>query len=322
MNHLTFEELQSKLQRLHAEGDFRNARDLATEHIDDFPEQRHLIAYWQSTMSARIGDYGEAIEVLSEILETGFWYGETLLRQSPSFKTLQGEPEFEELVATNRALREGDIQIGLNVLTVRPEGRCQADEPACKLLIGLHANMSTSRDALEFFQVAASQDWMVAAPQSSQAAWKDAYLWNDLETSALEIEQIFNNLLQQYHIDQDQVILAGHSMGGEIATWLSLSGRIPNLGFIACGPGGPFMEDLDKWQPFVEIASQSGLRGYMIVGKDDNTIPQGNVARLVDLLNLNGIYCELEVVPNAGHAFTPEYHPALLRAIRYINPDG
>lgn len=317
----TFEKLQNRLQELYAEGDFEGARDLAAEHADDFPVHRHLISYWLSTMSAKIGAYDDAISILRDALETGTWYGETLLRQSPSYQPIQGNPKFEELVAKNQELRERDMQLGLNILTVRPEGKCKFGDPPCKLLLGLHANMSTARDTIEFFQVAASFDWLVAAPQSSQAAWKDAYIWNELEISALEIEQNYVKLLQQYNIDQDQIVLAGLSMGGEIAMWLSLSGKIPNLGFIAYGPGGPFMEDLDKWQPFIEIASQSGLRGYIIIGEDDHTIPYENIPKLVDMLNANEIFCELDIIPNAKHAFTLEYQTVLIRALKYINPE-
>ena len=38
-------------------------------------------------------------------------------------------------------------------------------------------------------------------------------------------------------------------MGGEIAIWLALRGSIEARGFLAIGPGGPYMDNLAEWEP-------------------------------------------------------------------------
>ena len=77
----SFEDFQQKIQASYAAGEFSNALELATIAQEDFPEHSHLIDYWRVAMSARTGDLQEAINILNGTLESGFWYGETLLRR-------------------------------------------------------------------------------------------------------------------------------------------------------------------------------------------------------------------------------------------------
>jgi len=109
-------------------------------------------------------------------------------------------------------------------------------------------------------------------------------------------------------------------MGAEIAAWMVLNAAIPASGFIAFGPGGPNIDALENWEPIIEEASGSGLRGYIILGEIDETVPNANIVSFAEMLNRADIPCELEIVQDAGHEFVPAYEDSLLRAIRYISP--
>ena len=101
-----FDKIQSQLQELYAQKEYQQAYDLATQHCDQFPEQSHLLNYWRSTMAAQTGNRDLAIEILKEVIDSGFWYGEALLRHNPAYKALQADPLFEQLVLQNRNLQE------------------------------------------------------------------------------------------------------------------------------------------------------------------------------------------------------------------------
>jgi predicted esterase len=174
---------------------------------------------------------------------------------------------------------------------------------------------------MDFWRLAASVGWLVAVPQSSQALWKGAYVWDDYQTTEKEILQHYENINNQYAVNPDQVILAGHSMGGEIAIRLTLKQTIRASGFVAFGPGGPFIENLEEWQTLLEQNHVEGLKGYIIFGDQDNTIPQKNIQSLGNMLNEAGLDCMMEQVPLAGHDFVPEYAQALLRALEFFALD-
>jgi predicted esterase len=315
----TFEDLQTRFQELYASGEFEEAMQLVSEQAARFPEYEHLLYYWRIALAARLANPGQAIALLSEVLKSGFWYGETLLRKSPALKSLQGIPEFEKLVALNQDLQEEEATRQFPLLVLRAQDRCKSGKEACPLMIALHANAGTARESVTFWQPAASAGWLVGAPQSSQAIWKGAYVWDDLDRSRQEILKAFDSLTKQYSVDSQQIALAGHSMGGEVAIWLALTGAVPAAGFIAFGPDGPFMNDLENWMGVIYENQNPDLRGYLIVGEEDNTISPEAVEDLTEMLNRGGIACELEKVPHAGHDYAPEYEASMLRALAFIS---
>lgn len=319
MEERTFEELYAKLQHYYQNGDYAEALLLATQSLEEYPDQRTTLDYWRMTMAARIDDPAQAVRVLREALERGQWYSELLLRRSPSFKPLQGDPEFEQLVALNQEVAENDTQKAFPLFTLRPENRCRSGGPACPLLLGLHTNAATVHSSLGFWRPAAVAGWLVAAPQSSQAIWKDAYVWDDRETAEREIQKHYATLQHNYVIDPQRTILAGHSMGGEVAIWLALRRAIEARGFLAIGPGGPFMDDLAEWSPLLKDHPRRGLRGYILCGEKDHSIPMGNIRKFVDKLKHAGITCRLEILPDLQHDYAPGYEPAILRALEYLN---
>jgi pimeloyl-ACP methyl ester carboxylesterase len=232
---------------------------------------------------------------------------------------LQGEAEYERRAARSLEMEEQEHHQLYPLLTLRSSGRCSAGGPACPLLIGLHANSGTAQDSLEFWQAAAASGWLVAAPQSSQALWKGAYVWNDRQICEEEITRHYRALINQYAIDPARVVIAGHSMGGEMALWLTIQGILPVKGFIAIGPGGPLMDDVENWTAMLRENPQRKLRGYLIFGQEDKTIPQENIRLLAEILNQAGIITELEEAPDLGHDFAQEYAESLLRGLNFID---
>jgi predicted esterase len=319
MEERSFEDLYGQLQQLYQNREYSAALQLATQALETYPDQRTSLDYWRMTMAARIEDTDQTLRVLQEALERGQWYSELLLRRSPSFKSLQGNPEFEKLVAQNQTVAEHDSQTAFSIFTLRPENRCRSSGPACPLLLGLHTNAGTVHSSLGFWRPAATAGWLVAAPQSSQAIWKDAYVWDNRETAEGEIQKHYATLRQNYAIDPHRTILGGHSMGGEIAIWLALRGSIETKGFLAIGPGGPYMDDLAEWSYLLESPAHPGLRGYFVIGERDSSISQENIHILMEKLNATGVACKLETLPDLGHDYSPGYDAAILRALDFLN---
>jgi dienelactone hydrolase len=318
MEFANFKDLQKRLQVLYQNKEFVVALDLATRQFDRFPENRILLYYWRITMAVRTGDIPMSLRLLQEALTSGIWYGETLLRKSPALKALQGLPEFEKLVDLNQELEKEDQQQLFPLITLRPEGRCQQGSDACPLLLALHANSSNAQGSMDFWKPAATAGWLVAAPQSTQAIWKGSYIWDDREITESEIRKYYSLLRGGYSINPRCTVLAGHSMGGETAIWLALKNVIETIGFIAIGPGGPLVDELDSWEPIVRENLAGNLRGYIITGEADTEISHQNIRNLVERLDQAGISCKLEIIPGAGHDYVPEYDACFLRALEFL----
>ncbi|MFB0536792.1 MAG: alpha/beta hydrolase [Anaerolineae bacterium] len=318
MNNLTFGDLHTQLYRLYQKGEYEQALDLATRAASRFPTEGLRTYYWRICMASLINEAALALQFFEEALEAGLWYAEAQLREDPDLQPLQGLPQFERLVEVCRKRQaEAQAQAAPDLITLQPEGGCQAGLQACPLLLALHGNQRTAEVAVGFWRPAVSEGWLLALPQSSQVSGPDAYVWNDRDWAVREIQEHYATLCEHYAVDPDRVVVAGFSLGGELAIWLALSGTIEARGFISVGPAGPYMREPDKWISLIEASQGRGLRGYVVVGEQDVFSCEGTQA-LATLLKSRDIPCELEVHPNLGHDFPPEFQQSLSRALEFI----
>ncbi|HEX7974975.1 MAG TPA: dienelactone hydrolase family protein [Anaerolineales bacterium] len=318
MEILTFEDLQRQIQDLYHQGEYARAGDLAAQYMAQFPEQAPILYYWRSAMAARLGQTPQAVDLLRQVLEAGFWFGEPLLRRSPSYQSLQGAPEFEKLVTLNQRLHEADPTLAYPLLTLRSEGRCQAGGEPCPLLVALHDRAAAAQGSVDFWRGAASTGWLVAVPQSTQAMWKGAYNWDDREAAAQQVQKHLKALEGKYAVDPRQAVLAGHGQGGDTAIWLALTDAIRVQGFIAINPSGLLLDEPDSWPELIRESRNAELRAYFILGAEDETISHESLEALAEALEREGISSEIEEVSHAGHDFFPGFEDALQRALDFV----
>jgi dienelactone hydrolase len=313
----TFDDLQDETMRLYQAGDYAATLALLIREGDQFPDEGAWVLYMRACMAARLGQPAETVRLLDEALDRGYWFGEVVMRQSPSFLPLQGDPEFERVAALNIA-RADDAHAEPLLLVREPDGGC-ADQP-CPALLALHGNGADGPSAVRGWGPLVARGWLLAALQSSQIAGQDQFVWDDQETALRETADHYAALQAQYRLDPARTLVAGFSMGGETALRVALSGTIPVPGFILLGPGGPAIDTPDAWLPLITQHGAGGLRGYVILGEDDNGVPHDAIRAIVALLNAHGIPCGLEMVPGVRHAYPPDFGPILDRALAFVLP--
>ncbi len=318
MTYSTFTELYNQLQILFQEKEYPSAIRLATEGLEQFPDRRPVLDYWRITLTARNGDDAGALAVFKDALDHGSWFSEILLRRSPSLETIREDPQFEALLLRNQQIAETDQEAHFPYYILRPEGKCRSGGTPCPLLIGLHTSGGVVQSSIDFWKPAASLGWLVAAPQSSQALMKGAHIWDDREITEQEIKKDYASLIEHYTINPWQTILAGHSSGAETAIWLTLKGSLEVNSFLAIGPTGPFIDDLEEWKDLLTENNRSRLRGYIITGELDEIISHDQTATLVEMLNQAGVETDLEIVSGAEHDYVPDYEPAIRRGLNFL----
>lgn len=311
----TFEDFQEETMRHYQAGDYAAALGLLVREGDQFPEEGAWVLYMRACMAARIGQPAETVRLLDEALARGYWYGEPVMRQSPSFLPLQGQPEFEAVAARHIA-RAADARAEPVLLVREPDGGC-SDHP-CPVLLALHGNGADGPSALRGWGPVVDRGWLLAALQSSQIVGVDQYVWDDQAVALREVADHFAALQGQYRLDPARTLVAGFSMGGETALRAALTGTVPIAGFILLGPGGPTIDTPDAWLPLIERAERRGLRGYVILGEQDTGVPHEAIRAIVALLNAHGIPCELEMVPGVRHAYPPDFGPSIDRALAFV----
>lgn len=105
MTSLGFPRLRERVRELSDEQRYADAYRLVTDEGPQFTENESDVYYLRSCAAARMGDAELAVALLREALARGHWYGEVLLRQSPSWEFLQGTADFEEAARESTARR-------------------------------------------------------------------------------------------------------------------------------------------------------------------------------------------------------------------------
>jgi pimeloyl-ACP methyl ester carboxylesterase len=319
MPYATFNLLTAQLIQHFQNQQYAEALELIKAEGDNFPEERLWSDYWKMVSAARVGNRGLVFEVARNSLADELWYGEVLWRQSPSFEPLQGDPEFEQIVAASHEAELRDMPSGEPIVIIKYPSNPSAASP---LLIALHGNQSTAERTLPFWESAATDGWVIAIPQSDQAMFKGAFAWDDLEKSKSYITGQYDALVQHTVFDSKQFFLAGHSMGGLIAIQMALQGLLPVSGFVVNGPAVPFLDEPEELDKLLISARDRGLRAYFILGEQDDAINAPEVKNLAEKIRAAGIPCELEMVPGATHDYTSAYDAALRNGLAFIANSG
>jgi predicted esterase len=306
---------QGAALRLMDRGCYAEAYAKLTELAGLHPDNTALY-YLRSCSAARLPDTALAVNLIREAVGKGFFFGDVLLRQSPSWQVLQGLPEFEELAAICVA-RQREQSGPACYLTELPPG---ADAPYAAVL-ALHGNGGNATEALASWRPAAEQGRLLAAIQSSQLFATDQYGWNDQELADKDIAAQLAALAAEHDLDADRTVIAGFSMGAETALRFALSGPVPVCGFVLLGPGGPGSPDPDSWLPLIrqQRAAGANLRGYLLIGELDDEVPAETHRRLTELLAEHGIPCGFEILPDLAHNYPDNFGPIIRRALAFID---
>ncbi len=309
----TFDTLLSQTYRLYQAGDYGQALDLITREGRAYPERAQTWYYWRACLATRAGRVALALQLFDEALAAGLWFNEALLRQDTDLQPLQGMPEFEQRVEVCRQ-RQAAAQAAARPLIVVLQPSSPPSGAGYPLLLALHGNDQNAQDASDSWQPALAGGWLVAVLQSSQVSGTDAYIWNDRDWAVREIQASYATVCQTYPVDSGRVVVAGFSRGAETALWLALTASIKARGFIAVGPGGPFISQPELWAPLVQAGSRLGLRGLVTIGEQDIFSFVGTQA-LAAMLKEGNIPSTLRVYPDLGHDFPPDFPQVLTEAL-------
>jgi pimeloyl-ACP methyl ester carboxylesterase len=291
---------------------------LTSQQLTNYPEHFALINYWRICMAAQINEFPLANKIMESTLASGIWYSEFLMRQTPALESLQGDGEFERLMEISLRMYAADPPEESTTLVARPDDACGPGQEGCPAFIFLHGNTHTSRRTIEQLVDLPGKGWLVALPQSEYVLWTDGYSWPDHDSGGKMVSERYAKLEEEYSLDHDCTVIGGFSMGAEVALAVALQGEIDVCGFVLLGLAGPNSTDPDLWSPFINRGKGKDLRGVILQGTEDHTVPMENVELLVDKLNQAEIKTRLVKVPGTAHEYPENFEELLDEAFEYI----
>ncbi len=316
MDGKTFDEMIRAFFEKYNAKDYAGALDILNQEAANFPEQAALVTYNQACMLGVQALVPEALTVLRQAADRGYWYDEPTLRQDADLASLQGIPEFETLVGRFKALYEAKQgQTFTTRLTIEPTAGATKPYP---LLLALHGNQSNADVTLNYWKPAADAGWLVGVLQSSQIGFTGTtFVWNDEARSLQDVAQHRTKLMQAYAVDPQRIVVGGFSAGGRIATLLGLTQPFPVQGFIGVAPY--LAGKLEEWQPHIAAAAERGTRVYLIIGDNDNADGYNDTLRLAEMLKAANVPYQLKVYPGMAHTYPPDFDKVLVEALEFIS---
>ena len=311
---MSYMQFQNEVLRLYSAGDFQASLKLIEERGKDYPTQGATVDLIHVCLLNVCGNSESALQVLQAAIDKGYWYQTAGLRGDPDLASLQGNPQFERLVAicTERhAQAQRDARPELLVLPPAKD----APRPY-PLLLALHWYGGNAQDFSEYWKDLAKQGWLVAAAQSSQVAGIRAYCWDDPNQAIIEIKDHYTALARDYPLDPQRVVLSGFSQGAGLAFWLAISREIPAAGFISIGP---YLEQLAKMSPSLPAGAIPDVRGYIISGgkEQDN----GMFAQVEAALKEHAVPYHWHIYPEQAHQMPGDLEQRLKVALEFIFPE-
>ncbi len=298
-----------KMFSLYGAGNFKEALAVVDILAAEFPEETASTDFWRICLLSVLGETHSALEVMRKSIAAGMWWSVAQLRADSDLAALQGNPDFEHMLAVcqeRHSAAQAGAQPGL--LVREPHGA-----GPYPLLIALHGRSSSPEHDLARWETVLSSGWLLAMPQSSQLGSPNSYVWDDEEKGMTEIAGHYQSLLEKYPLDPARVILGGFSQGAALAMLLTLDGRIPAHGFLPVSPGGVMLEDLEA---LAKSASARRPRGYLIIGGHDFRYEL--LKSIHNTLTACEIPCLLEEHASMAHEFPPDFDRSLQRAFAFI----
>jgi tetratricopeptide (TPR) repeat protein len=230
MSDLTAFKMFEQAVQLYQQDQYKQAYDLLTREGPRFPESAERAYFLRMFLACCLGQTDLAIDLLAEAVQAGYWYVEEELQaRYDELQPLRGTPRFEQLAAICLERQQAaEAKTPLMRKVIEPTS---AGESRWPLIMALHGMGQSADQAAKDWQPAAEVGWLVAALQSAQGDPASGYIWLDRGWALRDIRKHYDELIAQYPIDPNRVIIVGFSKGARLAIEAALAQtiRVPAL---------------------------------------------------------------------------------------------
>ena len=300
----SYQELRQYLGELYQQKRYQEAVDLIEQVLDKFPDHVRANTYNLAIFYIQLENYEKAVWALQEGHRRGAFFGkwDFIAALWDPLRNLEG---FQDVLEKNEALiAEAQSRAAMTLEVVTPEDY----DPSQKypLFIALHGGGGNIPEFKpNWISRRLSQEFIVAFVQSSQVATMEGFHWQDPSTTKKDLSEAYRQIIEQYPIDTDRVIVGGLSSGGYASLIVALQNTIPACGFVVLRPAFP--EEVTE-ADIIE-ARDRGVRGTLITTENDQRIEQQK--QLALLFKKHGLQYQFLVTPTTGLWF-PENLPDLI----------
>ena len=311
MKQLSFDELTDQMMNLYRESKYAEALQIVEQNADHFPEHLARTTFWKMCLLSLCSRSNDILSVFQKGLDAGLWWAESQFRDT-DLDAVRDLPGFKLLATiSEEKYQQARTHIERDQTVLLPDKSVSDLYP---LLIALHGGAGNKDSNLEYWKIARQKGWLVLSPQSTQPLYSGSYSWIEPEQALADLNFYVEQILKDYPIDQQRVVIAGFSQGSGMAIYAALSGKLKVRGFIGIGT---YWADPESLRLLAQPARQTKpIRGYFIVGEKDQTL--NKTREIQKVLNENNIQFDEEVHPDLAHEFPADFESSFDKAIDFI----
>ncbi|WP_444684531.1 alpha/beta hydrolase [Alkalicoccus luteus] len=303
--------LNTTLEKYKTNG-VEEAYQYISKHADEVEGNHAQIYNFKYSLAAASGHEDEALVIMKEaIIENGHWYSYNYLLEDDDLESLRKYEEFQYMIelCKNRE-EEAKRNAASKLEVICPE----EGQPKDRLLIALHGNQENNMFTKENWQTVTSSGFVLGLPQSSQVEFSGGYTWDDVEKGSIELHTHYETMKQNFHVNNDRIILGGFSAGTGVILNTILKRDIPVQGFIFVGP---WLPNIEQCADELITLAENGIKGYIICGDQDEDCLQCT-KEFIEVLEKKNVQHVFELVKGLDHDYPENFNRLLNNAIEYL----
>lgn len=180
-------------------------------------------------------------------------------------------------------------------------------------MIALHGFGSNPVDFSEAMSKPVTEKgYILACPYAPEIRGKTSFSWGyPYELAEERVLKTLSEMKKEYRIDSLNVVLFGYSQGGSRAYYIGLRNSNLFKGIIVATD-----HYKEEWNEYLPDAKKNKLKVYIMIGEEDPGLESNKKAK--ETMEKEGIAVKFTVYPGLGHAFPPEPHEEIQKALNWI----
>ena len=298
---------------LYDAGEYAQAIAFLEPAFEEFPEHYFKTAFHTLFCYRGLDKLEKCVELIESSVKRGYFFtlrGEILDR-------VQAVDGGQSILAENERLKaQAQKEAKMRYEVHLPEN--YTPEKRHPLLLTLHCgggHLGNIESHRHYWKpdAALKRGFIVVYVQSSHVSCSGGYSWDeDAEQHRKELGQAYDEVLANYAVDTETVIVSGFSAGGTVSIDVVVNDVLPVKGFIALGPDKP--QEFTREQ--VEKARQRGCRGVIMEGESSADSP--DLQEIETVFKELGFPYELVINQGIGHWYPADLTAKVEKAISFI----
>lgn len=314
MSEYTYIQLLNKTLKYYFEEKYKEGYNFLNKHLDTVEGNQAQLYNFLYTLACKSGQPEKAIELLKEaVYVKDYWYAAQYLREDDDLDPIREYDDFKNIIETcekreKAAQEEATAKLKVYV----PETK--KSEEVFPLFITLHGNQENIKIAEDYWKEVVNNNYIMAVPQSSQIEFYEAYVWDDIKLGVKELKDHYDNLISNYNVDNDKIVLGGFSAGARVILEAVKIDIIKPKGIVLMAPWLP--EIKDEKELFKKL-KECNIKVYILCGKEDKDCLE-YCDIFVDKLSKFDVGYKYDLIEGLEHDYPQDFTKRLKQALEYI----